>query len=403
MKLPPSIADLSMEEMLSLLRVLILLSAAPSLNAQINLVNISHINNGGRARDIALSGNYAYLASGTNGLLIYDISNPALPVNVGHAKGDNAEINAFAVAVSGNYAFVTSTQTQGAGLNVYDVSNPAAPTNVGSLNSNIFGGLALLGTNLYFGGDDRVPVMDISNPLDLTGITIYIPLENINPVSLAVTSNYLVMAGGGEWVNIGAFSNGIYTNLAATNVGGIASGVAIAGQYVFVANAGSSSAPLEIYYISSSGRVTNAGQMTYPGYPTGNSVAVSGSYAYLGCSAGLRVINIANPTNLIAAGQTSTNYGGDGLGAAVSGRFVYLANGTDGLRVFAIQPPLAISLGTGMGLTFSWPVQGSFALQQTTDLANPDWVTVTNIPTNGQLTLPPPASTMYYRLAGQKG
>jgi hypothetical protein len=401
MKLPPSIAGLSMKEMLPLVRVLILLSAAPSLNAQINLVNIGHTNNGGTARNIALSGNYAYLASGTNGLLIYDISNPALPVNVGHAKGSNdAGIYYFAVAVSGNYAFVTSTDEPG--LNIYDVSNPAAPTNVGSPNSNIFGGLALLGTNLYFGGDDRVPVMDISNPLDLIGITSYTPLENINPVSLAVTSNYLVMSGGYEWVNIGAFSNGIYTNLAATNVGGTASGVAIAGQYVFVANANSNSAPLATFYISTSGKVTKAGQITYPGNPTtGNSVAVSGSYAYLGCSAGLRAINISNPSNLIAAAQTSTNYGGDGLGVAVSGRFVYLANGSDGLRVFAIQPSLGISIVAGTGLTFMWPAQGSFALQQTTDLTNPDWVTVTNVSTNGQLTLPPPASTIYYRLVGQ--
>ena len=115
----------------------------------------------------------------------------------------------------------------------------------------------------------------------------------------------------------------------------------------------------------------------------------------------MRAINFANPTNLVAAGQTSTNFGGLGMGVAVSGRYVYLANGTDGLRVFAVEPALGVRLMVGAGLAFSWAAQGSFALQQTTNLNNPNWVTVTKVPTNGQIVLPPPSSAMYYRLFGQ--
>jgi hypothetical protein len=404
MKLPSSLTGSSLEKIPPLFCAMMLFCGAPSLTAQINLINISHTNNGGTAQGIALSGNYAYLASGTNGLLIYDISNPALPVNVGHAKGSNdTEINAYAVAVSSNYAFVESIGSQATGLLVYDVTNAAAPTNVNYLSLNVFGGLAILGSDLYLGGDGRVPVIEISNPLDLITGTYYIPLFNINPVSLAATSNYLAMAGGEEGsVNIGAFSDGVYANLAFTNVGpnAMANGVAIAGQYVFVAN--NSSAPLESYYVSSFGKVTKAGQITYPTSPTtGVSVTISGNYAYLVCSAGLRVINISNPTNLIAAGQTSTNFGAKPMRVAVSGRYVYLADGTDGLRVFAIQPALGVSLSPGTGLTFSWSAQGSFSIQQTTDLNNPNWVTVTNVANDGQVILPPPASTTYYRLVGQ--
>lgn len=89
------------------------------------------------------------------------------------------------------------------------------------------------------------------------------------------------------------------------------------------------------------------------------------------------------------------------MGVAVSGRYVYLADGADGLRVYAIQPALGVSAAEGSGLTFSWPAQGLFALQQTADLDNPNWVEVTNVSANGQVTLPPPASTMFYRLVGQ--
>src|SRR5262249_41066359 len=41
-----------------------------------------HTNDGGSARGVAVLGRYAYVADELNGLLIYDISNPAMPMRV---------------------------------------------------------------------------------------------------------------------------------------------------------------------------------------------------------------------------------------------------------------------------------------------------------------------------------
>jgi len=50
-----------------------------------------------------VSGNFAYLAAGGEGLKVIDVSTPANPQWVG---GYNTSGNARAVAVSGHYAYV---------------------------------------------------------------------------------------------------------------------------------------------------------------------------------------------------------------------------------------------------------------------------------------------------------
>jgi hypothetical protein len=82
----------------------------------------------GRVWDVALEGDYAYLAEGTalndGGLYVVDISDPSDPVLTGSmaAHGD-----AYGVSVVGTYAYLADDYF---GVNVVDVSNPAAPTSV---------------------------------------------------------------------------------------------------------------------------------------------------------------------------------------------------------------------------------------------------------------------------------
>jgi hypothetical protein len=64
-------------------------------------------------------------------------------------------------------------------------------------------------------------------------------------------------------------------------------------------------------------------------------VAVSGNYAYLAnYTDGLRVYNIGIPTNPVNIGNT--NNGGVAYGVTVSGNYAYLANQFDGLRVYVL-------------------------------------------------------------------
>lgn len=74
--------------------------------------------------DLAVSGNYAYIAGLANGLRIIDVSHPAAPREVGSLGG----IYASRVAVTGQLALVTSGSE---GLQLVDIANPASPAYIG--------------------------------------------------------------------------------------------------------------------------------------------------------------------------------------------------------------------------------------------------------------------------------
>jgi hypothetical protein len=190
---------------------------------------IGHTNNGGGARGVAVSGNYAYLANWNDGLQVYDISNPATPVNIGHIDNGGT---AYGVAVSGNYAYLANDD---GGLRVYDISNPATPVNIGLANNGGNArGVAVSGNYAYLANDDDgLRVYDISNPA--------------NPVNIGHTSN------GGEAV-----------------------GVAVSGNYAYLANHFDG---LRVYDISNPANPVNIGHTSNDGNIRG--VAVSGNYAYL--------------------------------------------------------------------------------------------------------------------------
>jgi hypothetical protein len=80
----------------------------------------------GTALKVTIEGKYAYVADGSGGLLILDVSNPAAPLRTGSLKTPGY---AQAVAVSGTTAFVADWKS---GLAAIDVSNPASPSLIGS-------------------------------------------------------------------------------------------------------------------------------------------------------------------------------------------------------------------------------------------------------------------------------
>ena len=75
--------------------------------------------------DVAVAGDYAYVANRSTGLRVVDISDPANPVEVGFC---DTGFNAWGVAVAGDYAYVANSV---AGLRVVDVSDPSNPVEVG--------------------------------------------------------------------------------------------------------------------------------------------------------------------------------------------------------------------------------------------------------------------------------
>jgi len=85
----------------------------------------------GSSQSVVLEGAYGYVAAGSNGLFIYDVSNPSAPLQVGVFDGDVSlpdTVSVYAVSVHGDYALLADSKND---LIVLDVSSPASPEVVG--------------------------------------------------------------------------------------------------------------------------------------------------------------------------------------------------------------------------------------------------------------------------------
>ena len=85
----------------------------------------------------AVSGNHAFSVGDYAGLQIYDVSNPTTPFSVGST---NIGPYSYDVAVAGNYAYLAGSFSNATmPMVIYDISNPARPALAGRLtNSNTF-------------------------------------------------------------------------------------------------------------------------------------------------------------------------------------------------------------------------------------------------------------------------
>lgn len=87
---------------------------------------------------MCISGNYLYVTAHSRGIRVFDITNPANPVQVG-SLDDPRFVDCFDIAVSGNTAYVADGA---GGLKVVDVGNPASPVYVNGEDLNTAVGTA---------------------------------------------------------------------------------------------------------------------------------------------------------------------------------------------------------------------------------------------------------------------
>ena len=108
-----------------------------------------------------VSSNYGYLAEGSDGIEVLDLSQPAHPVSLGRAPTGGRQ----GIAVSGTQACVMTDTS----LEVFDVSDPLNPHRVGALDANAggfdaAGPFAVAAHYFYVTGTSNLSVIDIGDP-----------------------------------------------------------------------------------------------------------------------------------------------------------------------------------------------------------------------------------------------
>ncbi len=189
----------------------------------------SFLNRWEGAYDVAVSGDYAYVACGT-GFGIIDVSDCEVPVEVGFCE---ARGYVYGIAVAGDYAYVANG---GAGLQIVDVSNPTRPQEVALFDTPGYAEIvAVAGDYAYVTDcDGGLRVIEISNPedpLEAGFLETYLPSYGI-----ALNKNYVYAADWERGLRIIDVSDptrprqlGIYETESNS------CGVSVIGDYAYVA------------------------------------------------------------------------------------------------------------------------------------------------------------------------
>jgi hypothetical protein len=193
--------------------------ADPANPAQAGFAELS-----GRGTGVGLAAGYAYLSGYLGGLLVVDVSDPASPSQV--ASSPTPKL-AHDVVLTGSHAYVAESQ----GVYVFDISNPPLPAPVGTwptTGSSVYC-VAVAGHYVYAGvGNDGLRIIDVSNPVSPTNAGFYSVPDSIRDV--VVVDDLAYVAADGVGLHIVDVSNPVSPTLAGIYDGwDIVQGVAVAG------------------------------------------------------------------------------------------------------------------------------------------------------------------------------
>jgi hypothetical protein len=372
--------------------LVLLLSAALPVHGQTNPVNVMTVD-GVASGPMVVSGKYLYAGSA---LRIFDLSNPANPVDVGY----NDQQGCTDLAVSSHYAYVISPPN----FRILDVSNPTNPIPVGHLDgiSSSRTRVTVAGHYAYL-ADAASSICDISDPANPV-IVGQLPLAT----SIAVVDNYAYLSSinpNGEGLRVFDVSN-------PTNPVSIAfvhtpldtpKKVVAAGNCLYLTAYSFANQSFWIFDIS-----MRTNPVICPrNYEWSYDVAVSGNYLYL-IGSPLAVYDVTDPTNAHRVAYVPID--GDGYAIAIAGNFAYIAFGGPAFTVWWLgsltPPPLEIHSAASNTIALSWAAPAAaFDLQQNSDLAKTNWVTLTNpavtIASRNQVVLPQTMVNTFYRLVSR--
>lgn len=323
------------------------------------------------AADVAVIGNRVYVAS-RNSVYVLDITNPAAPSKLGYVdvfnfsgKVGHIEVlgsyafvsadgglqvirladwpyivsdyglgSAFAVAVKGNYAYL-STGKEFRIVDVTNLANPVAMGRLPNIETSVGDVIEVVGNFAYLSGSQGFRVINISNPA--SPVEVYAN-PNLRWGDIAISDHYAYIANDSEGLQVldlSTPSNPVQIVSYAMS----ARYISVSGTYAYITD---SSNRLHVINISNPANPTHVSIYNMPQTPL--DIYVSGSYAYIATgSDGLRIINISNPAMPLEVGSYTSM---DTSRVFVSGNYAYLIGWYSLLVLDVSNPTTAVSVGS---------------------------------------------------------
>jgi len=316
------------------------------------------------ARDIAVSGNYAYIAAMAGGMRIIDISNPVAPVQVGSLSLPQ---DCYGIAVQGAYAYAVGDWL---GLNIINVSNPASPTVVGTIGC-YSRSVDVVFPYAYVGDiNGYLRVIDISNPTSPAQIATE-PLPGVQGLDVVGATAYVAC-----WpdrfcvVDVTNAANPALVSWCSTGAGG----VAVALPYVYV------SAEEEGLRVISVAEPTNPEEVgAFNPYAASEDLAVSGDYVFTMAHDEFRVVQASDPRLPQTVGRWPL--GADAYSIAAASGYAYVGTLPYTLRVLDVSDPrwpfevgrlnLSVLMRRALSLRGGYAYVGEEGGLRVVDISNP--------------------------------
>ncbi len=267
------------------------------------------------------------------------------------------------VADTGNYMLVSDYDDS---LKMFDISNPASPVELDVLGTPVWVTNILISGHYAFAADavDSILVYDISDPAKIIEVgSVYLP--NASGISDLALADSTISASAENGIYVVNVSNPKAPLLIAYSPGwDYGLGVAAEGNVSYLANG---KGGLMIFSGEKSGTATMVGQIGQNlsfGYVT--SVGLKYPYAFVVGDNGLYVVNVSNPANPVEVGNAPLLSVQDGptkgpvnpnlkirrylpaqisalLGGVIafSGNYMFISRGAKGVEVLDISNPTA--------------------------------------------------------------
>ena len=274
-----------------------------------------------------VDGDYAYIGEASQ-LSILDISDPAVPRLLGSSEPlDGAPQSIY---VSGGYAYVACGAE---GLLIYDVRDPAQPSRIGAWQGSPYcNGVFVRGDDAFVACSDCLSTLDVSTPTQPVRRGAVCPAGTGEAVY--VEGDYAYLADGEGGIQIIDVSDLDWPKQVSSCDTGWddTHDVWYGDGYIYAADA---------YYGLSLAEAEKPWQPvakpSFDGIPeTAQAVCVVGDYAYVGVgSAGLWVIDVSDSTQLALVGSYDTP--GAVVDVYADDDYVYLADAEGGFQILQCQ------------------------------------------------------------------
>ena len=301
-----------------------------------------------RVNDIAIAGNYAYLATPYHGLQVIDISKPESPVIAGSldTSGNSSRVT---ITLAGNFAYIG--ENRGA-LRVIDISQPHAPALINSFKIDDYVVDFIIVDNFTYVLFASIETMrnDTIRFVLIDSAELQRPevVSSADTVGFArdvtIDGNFAYVADGSGLQVIDINNPQAPVVIGSLDTPKSARRVTIAGNFVYMLANHKGRGDLQVIDISHPQTPVLVDSLELGGYL--NNITLSGNFAYVCVRGHLQVIDVSNSGSLVMAGSVDINsyWASD---VAIAGTFAYVADATNrSLQVIDIsnpQEPIAVS------------------------------------------------------------